>query len=101
MLTSIPDSLDLLDLSCYDCPLLTSIPSNFKYLYDRTLDDRNCKWLNPNQQRIDNLVKIQEISSEETRSHTKVFNRLFTTRSHSLRSIRVLIFFVLRIIQKR
>ena len=52
-LTSIPNIEGLEKLTCYGCTSLTSIP-NIK-----GLESKGCPWINPNQERMNKLIKLQ------------------------------------------
>ena len=56
-LTFIPNIEGLLELDCDGCRLLTSLP-NFNNL--RELDYFDCPWIEPDEERMDNLIKLQQ-----------------------------------------
>ena len=54
---SIPHIVGLKILECKNCNLLTSLPA-IKDL--RTLDDSNCPWINPEEEKINKLIILQK-----------------------------------------
>jgi len=67
-LTSIPELKNLTRLYCDNCPILTKIPkNNFQEIYKF-----NCKWLEPDQKRINKLIKVQRKCKKYTQKRREV-----------------------------